>query len=54
VGDARDRFSGGSGLGLSITERAVRLHAGTVSAKNCTDGGLLIELRLPCAGRPKV
>jgi signal transduction histidine kinase len=48
VGDARDRFSGGSGLGLSITERAVRLHGGTVRAENCTDGGLLIELQLPC------
>jgi two-component system sensor histidine kinase CpxA len=47
VGDARDRFSGGSGLGLSITERAVRLHGGTVRAENCTDGGLRIEMRLP-------
>ena len=49
VGDARDRFSGGSGLGLSITERAVRLHGGTVRAENCKDGGLLIELHLPFA-----
>jgi signal transduction histidine kinase len=48
VGDARDRSSGGSGLGLSITERAVRLHGGTVRAINCPDGGLLIELSLPC------
>jgi signal transduction histidine kinase len=53
VGDARDRFSGGSGLGLSITERAVRLHGGTVRAENCTDGGLLIELQLPCVAKPK-
>jgi two-component system sensor histidine kinase CpxA len=53
VGDARDRFSGGSGLGLSITERAVRLHGGTVSAQNCADGGLLIEVRLPCVAKPK-
>ncbi|MFY9753971.1 MAG: ATP-binding protein [Candidatus Acidiferrales bacterium] len=51
VGDARDRFSGGSGLGLSITERAVRLHGGTVKAENCHDGGLLVELRLPCGGK---
>ncbi|HUJ81539.1 MAG TPA: ATP-binding protein [Candidatus Acidoferrales bacterium] len=49
VGDARDRFSGGSGLGLSITERAVRLHGGTVRAENCKDGGLLIEMHLPFA-----
>src|ERR1700733_8254664 len=51
VGDARDRFSGGSGLGLSITERAVRLHGGKVKAENCPDGGLLVELRLPSATR---
>src|SRR5580693_1239086 len=51
VGDARDRFSGGSGLGLSITERAVRLHGGKVKAENCPDGGLLVELSLPSAAR---
>ena len=54
VGDARDRFSGGSGLGLSITERAVRIHGGTVHAENCADGGLRIELRLPCATKMKL
>jgi two-component system sensor histidine kinase CpxA len=53
VGDARDRSSGGSGLGLSITDRAIRLHGGSVRAANCADGGLLIELRLPCAEKPK-
>jgi two-component system, OmpR family, sensor histidine kinase CpxA len=51
VGDARDRFSGGSGLGLSITERAVRLHGGKVKAENCPDGGLLVELSLPSVAR---
>src|SRR5271170_5328260 len=51
VDDARDRFSGGSGLGLSITERAVRLHGGTVKAENCPDGGLLVELSLPSAAK---
>src|SRR5271169_1512140 len=51
VSDARDRFSGGSGLGLSITERAVRLHGGKVRAENCRDGGLLVELSLPSAAR---
>jgi len=53
VGDARDRLSGGSGLGLSITDRAIRLHGGSVRAVNCADGGLLIELRLPCAEKIK-
>lgn len=53
VGDARDRSTGGSGLGLSITDRAIRLHGGSVRAANCSDGGLLIELRLPCTAKPK-
>jgi signal transduction histidine kinase len=47
VGDSRDRSSGGSGLGLSITDRAIRLHGGNVKAVNCPDGGLAVELRLP-------
>lgn len=47
VADARDRQSGGSGIGLAITERAVKLHHGTVSARNAPDGGLLIDIRLP-------
>lgn len=53
VGAARDRSSGGSGLGLSITDRAIRLHGGSVRAVNCPDGGLLIELCLPCVARAK-
>jgi len=53
VSDARDRSTGGSGLGLSITERAIRLHAGSVRAMNCPDGGLLIEMRVPCAAKAK-
>jgi signal transduction histidine kinase len=53
VGDARDRSSGGSGLGLSITDRAIRLHGGSVRAVNCPEGGLLIELCLPCVARGK-
>jgi len=44
---ARDRQSGGYGLGLAITQRAVRLHGGSVTARNVTDGGLLVEIRLP-------
>jgi len=45
--DARDRESGGSGLGLSITSRAVRLHGGTVAAANAKDGGLEVTINLP-------
>jgi two-component system, OmpR family, sensor histidine kinase CpxA len=45
--EARDRQSGGVGLGLAITERAVRLHGGKVKAANTPEGGLLVEIRLP-------
>jgi two-component system sensor histidine kinase CpxA len=44
---ARDRRTGGAGLGLAITERAVRLHGGTVRAANAPDGGLVVEICLP-------
>ncbi len=47
VADARDRQSGGTGVGLAITDRAVRLHNGTVKAENAADGGLIIEIRVP-------
>lgn len=47
IDDARGRQTGGVGLGLAITERAVRLHGGTVRASNPPEGGLLIEIRLP-------
>jgi two-component system sensor histidine kinase CpxA len=54
VGDARERSAGGSGLGLSITDRAVRLHGGSVKAENCADGGgLVVELRFPVSARAK-
>jgi len=45
--DARGRLTGGVGLGLAITERAVRFHGGKVSAFNLEDGGLMVEIRLP-------
>jgi signal transduction histidine kinase len=31
---------------LAITERAVRMHGGSVEAKNADDGGLSVEMRL--------
>lgn len=45
--DARGRQTGGVGLGLAITDRAVRLHGGTVRASNRPEGGLMVEIRLP-------
>ena len=49
VADARDRQTGGTGIGLAITERAVRLHGGTVTASNAPDSGLIVEIVLPVA-----
>jgi two-component system sensor histidine kinase CpxA len=47
IDDARGRQTGGVGLGLAISERAVRLHGGTVKASNRPEGGLQVEIRLP-------
>ncbi|MGA9814857.1 MAG: ATP-binding protein, partial [Terriglobales bacterium] len=55
IDDARGRKTGGVGLGLAITERAVRLHGGSVKASNRSEGGLQVEIRLPLvaeASRP--
>ena len=47
VAAARDRQTGGTGIGLAIAERAIKLHSGTITAKNRSQGGLLIEITLP-------
>jgi len=49
IDDARGRQTGGVGLGLAITARAVSLHGGTVQARNRREGGLMVEIRLPLA-----
>jgi two-component system, OmpR family, sensor histidine kinase CpxA len=46
---SRQRSTGGYGVGLAITERAVRLHGGAVTARNAAEGGLIVEMRLPIA-----
>ncbi|HVF46896.1 MAG TPA: ATP-binding protein [Pyrinomonadaceae bacterium] len=43
VGEARDRKTGGIGLGLAIAQRAVKAHKGSITAKNL-NGGLLVEI----------
>jgi two-component system sensor histidine kinase CpxA len=48
VGEARDRQTGGYGLGLAIAERAIRLHGGMIEAENAPGGGLIVCVRLPC------
>jgi signal transduction histidine kinase len=45
--DDRGRQTGGVGLGLAITERAVRFHGGRVAAFNRAEGGLRVEIHLP-------
>jgi two-component system, OmpR family, sensor histidine kinase CpxA len=50
--DARNRQTGGVGLGLSITQRAIRLHHGRVKAQNRAGGGLMIEITLPALQQP--
>lgn len=44
-----DRGRKVSGLGLTICENVIHSHGGTISARNLTEGGLLIESCLPCA-----
>lgn len=47
AGEARDRESGGYGLGLAIAKRAIGLHGGTIEARNRAEGGLGVLIRLP-------
>ncbi len=47
--DARNRQTGGAGLGLSIADRAIRLHGGQLRASNRKEGGLEVEMRIPAA-----
>jgi signal transduction histidine kinase len=44
--DARDRDSGGSGLGLSIVREVAALHGGTVVVLDAPLGGARFEVRL--------
>lgn len=49
VAEARDRDSGGWGLGLAITQGAVEAHQGRVRANNRTPHGLTMTVILPLA-----
>jgi two-component system sensor histidine kinase CpxA len=47
VASARDRNSGGYGLGLAIAQRAIKAHKGTIKAHNRLEGGLCVTIELP-------
>jgi two-component system sensor histidine kinase CpxA len=47
VAEARDRQSGGAGLGLAIADRVIRVHGGTICARNVEPRGLRVEILLP-------
>jgi PAS domain S-box-containing protein len=44
----------GTGLGLSICYGIVKEHGGDITARNCAEGGAIIEVRLPASARTGV
>jgi two-component system sensor histidine kinase CpxA len=47
VGEARERKTGGIGIGLAIAEQAIKAHKGTIRARNTGDG-LAVEIVVDC------
>jgi two-component system sensor histidine kinase CpxA len=45
--EARDRMSGGIGLGLAIARRGIESHGGTIHARHREGGGLVVEMGIP-------
>jgi len=55
VAEARERHSGGVGLGLAIANQAISQHGGSLCFANADDGnGLVAEIALPLAEVPVV
>jgi two-component system sensor histidine kinase CpxA len=48
---ARDRQSGGAGLGLSIASRVVELHGGKIRASNAPSVGLQVDISIPTTAK---
>lgn len=51
VAKARDRESGGVGLGLAIADRVIRIHGGTIRAENVQPPGLKVLIEIPALDR---
>jgi signal transduction histidine kinase len=49
ISEARDRASGGYGLGLAIARRVIDASGGTIHARNRDGGGLQVSIELPLA-----
>jgi two-component system, OmpR family, sensor histidine kinase CpxA len=47
VAEARDRESGGAGLGLAIADRIIQVHRGTIRAENAQPSGLKVIIEMP-------
>jgi two-component system, OmpR family, sensor histidine kinase CpxA len=47
IADDRNRESGGTGLGLAIADRVIRIHGGSIKARNAMPHGLEVEILLP-------
>jgi len=47
----RNQASGGAGLGLALADRAIRAHAGVITAINHPNGGLELTIELPVLNR---
>lgn len=49
--ESRNRQTGGAGLGLAITDRILRAHGGSITARNGSKGGAVFSGMLPVALR---
>lgn len=52
ISEARERSSGGHGLGLAISKRSIELHGGVIKAKNNIPQGLIVSVTLPLKASP--